>query len=234
MITALIVAAGRGVRMGSTQRKQYMTVGGRSILASALMAFDACSKITDIVLVVPEKEITFCRETVVAAAGLKRDPVLVSGGGRRQDSVYNGLDAVKDEEGAIVLIHDGVRPFVTIDMIEACIAGAKCWGACVPALEVTDTLKRVNRDGIVETTLPREHLWTVQTPQAFRLATIKKAHELARQSGWLSTDDASLVERMGGDVHLIPGEIDNIKITTPGDFKRAESVYRHCQGRDAG
>jgi len=234
MITALIVAAGRGVRMGSTQRKQYMMVGGRSILSSALMAFDACSKITDIVLVVPEKEITFCRETVVAAAGLKRDPVLVSGGVRRQDSVYNGLDAVKDEEGAIVLIHDGVRPFVTIDMIEACIAGAKRWGACVPALEVTDTLKRVNRDGIVETTLPRENLWTVQTPQAFRLATIKKAHELARQSGWLSTDDASLVERMGGDVHLIPGEIDNIKITTPGDFKRAESVCCHCQGRDAG
>ncbi len=233
MITALIVAAGQGVRMGGTQRKQYMTVGGRPILVSTLIAFDACSKITNIVLVVPDEEIPFCKETIVAAAGLKRDPVLVSGGVRRQDSVYNGLQAVKEEEGAIVLIHDGVRPFVTIDMIEACIAGAQRWGACIPALEVTDTLKRVNRDGIVEATLPRNYLRAVQTPQAFRLATIKEAHEVARQSGWLDTDDAGLVERMGGEVHLIPGEIDNIKITTPGDFKRAEFVCRHRRGRDA-
>lgn len=233
MITALIVAAGQGVRMGGTRRKQYMTIGGRTILELTLKAFDLSPSITNTVLVVPEEEIVFCQEHIVAAADLVKETVLVPGGVRRQDSVYNGLQAVKEEQGAIVLIHDGVRPFVTTAIIEACITGARTWGACIPALEVTDTLKQVSSAGVVETTVSRDALRAVQTPQAFNLGVIKEAHTRALQSGWEGTDDANLVERMGLDVHIVPGDVDNIKITAPGDLQRAEILFNARRGSDA-
>ena len=234
MITALIVAAGQGVRMGGGLRKQYMSVGGRPILETTLKAFGACPQVTHTVLVVPETELAFCRDTIVRDAHLKRETVLVPGGDRRQDSVYNGLRSIEEKEGAIVLIHDGVRPFVTASTIAACISGARRWGACIPALEVNDTLKQIRSDGVVEATLPRERLFLVQTPQAFKLALIKAAHEKALGSAWEATDDAGLVERMGGEVHVIPGDVDNIKITTPDDLKRAEALWRSLGGTVAG
>jgi len=226
MITALIVAAGQGARMGGPRRKQYIAIDGRPILQLTLKAFDACRHIDALVLVVPGEEIGFCRDAIVAGAIVNHQVTMVAGGERRQDSVYLGLQAIRDEEEAIVLIHDGVRPFVTRRLIEACIAGAREWNACVPALEVTDTIKQINSSGIIETTLPRETLRSVQTPQAFRLAWIKDAHEKALQMGWQATDDAHLVERMGKEVHVVPGDANNIKITTPDDLQRAEFFYR--------
>ena len=233
MITALIVAAGQGVRMGGTLRKQYMTIGGRTILELTLKAFDLSPSITNTVLVVPEEEISFCQDHIIAAADLKKETVIVPGGGRRQDSVYNGLQVVKEEKGNIVLIHDGVRPFVTVEIIETCITGVRKWGACIPALEVTDTLKEVSSAGVVEITVARDALWAVQTPQAFSLGVIKEAHERALEFGWEGTDDASLVEMMGLDVHIVPGDVDNIKITTPGDLKRAELLFNARRRSDA-
>lgn len=226
MITALIVAAGQGVRMGGALRKQYITIDGHPILASTLKAFDACPRITAIILVVPKEEIAYCQETIVFPIGLAKETILVPGGDRRQDSVYNGLQRVKEKKGAIVLIHDGVRPFVTNELIEACIVGAQRWGACIPALEIADTLKRVTPSGTVERTLSRERLRAIQTPQAFELGLIKAAHERAKEAGWEGTDDAGLVERMGGEVHTVPGDIDNFKITTPQDLRRVEFLLR--------
>jgi 2-C-methyl-D-erythritol 4-phosphate cytidylyltransferase len=227
MIAALIVAAGRGVRMGSRLRKQYVALAGQPILTHTLRAFDACALVDRIVLVVPGEEMDFCRQEIVAAAGLRCAAVLVAGGDRRQASVSNGLESIPEQEG-IVLIHDGVRPLVTGQLIEACIDGAQRWDACIPVVGVTDTLKRVDAQGNIEGTVAREALRMAQTPQAFRLSLIRQAHRLARQRGLQATDDAALVEQMGVAVRAIPGSATNIKITTALDLQRAEAYCRRC------
>lgn len=224
MITALIVAAGQGVRMGTAQRKQYLTLCGRPILAHTLRAFDGCAQVAQIVLVVPESEIDYCRREIVPAAGLRHDPLLVPGGTRRQDSVYRGLQSITTPDD-VVLIHDGVRPLVTQQLIERCIEGARQWGACIPVVPVTDTLKRIDARGAVTATVPRETLCKAQTPQAFHLALIQRAHQWAREHDIEATDDASLVERMGAPVHTIAGLPTNIKITSPMDLRRAEAYF---------
>ncbi len=227
MIAALIVAAGQGVRMGSTVRKQYLTMAGRPILAHTLKAFDTCVLVDHIIVAVPREQMDYCRREVLASLPLRCAPLLVAGGSRRQDSVSNALDAITEQEG-IVLIHDGVRPLVTGALIEACIDGARRWDACIPVVPVTDTLKQINACGVIEGTVPRDALCMAQTPQAFRLPLIRHAHRLARRHGWKATDDASLVEQMGVAVRSIPGSPTNIKITTPLDLQRAEA---YCHSR---
>ncbi len=228
MIAALIVAAGQGKRMGSAQPKQYLLLAGHPILVRTIQAFDSCAEIEHIYVVVPETDLEFCRQKIVGSASRAKKVSLVKGGDCRQDSVYNGL-AVIESKGGIVLIHDGVRPLVSQALIRACIAGARRWEACIPATDVKETLKQVNAQGIVDKTVLRENLQMAQTPQAFQLALIKAAHDQARRQGWLSTDDASLVERMGQTVHVIPGSQENIKITTPEDLAWAETFYRRRQ-----
>ena len=220
MISALIVAAGQGVRMGADHRKQYLPLGGQPILAYSLQAFDACACIERIVLVVPAADMMYCR-LLAADLRLRLMPMLVPGGPERQDSVYNGLQVIGSE--GVVLIHDGVRPLVSAELIQACIDGAQQWGACIPAVEVSDTLKAIDSEGFVERTVSRAQLRMAQTPQAFHLPLILKAHALARQNAWRATDDASLVEQMGAKVHIIPGLAANLKITTPEDLLRAEA-----------
>ncbi len=217
---AIIVAAGRGVRMRSDRPKQYLQIGRRPILFHTLKAFDQSRAIDCMIIVVPGDDIEFCRKHIIAPAGLRAGVRIVSGGARRQDSVCNGLGAIAEKDG-VVLIHDGVRPLVTKALIDACIQGAEKWGACIPALTPVDTVKRV-KDGVVERTLPRDNLRLVQTPQAFQLSLIRKAHREAKANGLAATDDASLVESMGEDVHVISGNQHNIKITTPFDLELAE------------
>lgn len=227
MSSALIVAAGRGVRMGADRPKQYLTIGGLPILTRTLRTFDNCERIHRIVVTVPEQEMDRCRREILAGAGLRREPLLVPGGPRRQDSVFNGLQCMPEVD-EVVLIHDGVRPLVTGDLIERCIDAAGRWGACIPVVPVTDTLKRVDPQNVIIETVARESLCMAQTPQAFRLSLIRKAHQWARQNAKVATDDASLVEQMGGQVHTIPGEVTNLKITTADDLQRAEA-YLHRQ-----
>jgi len=224
MTSVIIVAAGQGVRMGADVPKQFLELGGKPVLAHTLMVFDHSSEVEHIVLCLPDSEIDFCRSDILTSLGLKTPISLVAGGQRRQDSVYNALKTLEGDH--IVLIHDGVRPFVTQDIIKACIEGAVQWGACIPTIAVTDTLKRVDADGCIQQTVSRKGLHMAQTPQAFRLSVIKPAHQTARENGWLVTDDASLVERMGLTVRVIPGSPHNIKITTPEDLRRAEAILR--------
>ncbi|MFZ1984419.1 MAG: 2-C-methyl-D-erythritol 4-phosphate cytidylyltransferase [Desulfatitalea sp.] len=224
MIAALIVAAGQGIRMGATQRKQYLALAGQPILVHTLKAFDASPDVERIVLVVPGEEIEYCRQRIVAGAQISTDMLLVPGGARRQDSVRNGLQRIDDDQG-IVLIHDGVRPLVFPRLIAACIQGVQRWEACIPAVEVSDTLKQTDAAGVITRTVPREGLQMAQTPQGFRLALIREAHRRALQEGWQATDDASLVERMGVAVHTILGDRANIKITTPEDLRWAEIFF---------
>lgn len=207
--------------MGTAQRKQFLSLAGRPLLAHTLKAFDACAQVQQIVLVLPEKEFDFCHEHILSPNKPKKPVTLVAGGSMRQDSVFNGLQSIPQKSG-IVLIHDGVRPLIAPDLIEACINGAKQWGACIPIVSAVDTPKQINRHGVIVQTIARETLGMAQTPQTFQLSMIKKAHTLARQKGWQATDDASLVERMGINVHVITGSRENIKITTPEDLAWAK------------
>ncbi|MFH1580497.1 MAG: 2-C-methyl-D-erythritol 4-phosphate cytidylyltransferase [Pseudomonadota bacterium] len=218
MIPAIIVAAGKGIRMNDKLRKQYILLAGRPILAYSVLAFDACDLIDCIILVVPKKDIDYCWKDIVAPLNLCKKIDLVPGGEKRQDSVYNGLMAVDKDVAEIVVIHDGVRPFVSQDQIAACITGAKEYSACIPAVPANDTLKQVDSSGFISDTLERDDIFLAQTPQAFQYDLIIKAHKNARRKGFAGTDDASLVERLGGNIKIIYGSRRNIKITNREDL----------------
>jgi 2-C-methyl-D-erythritol 4-phosphate cytidylyltransferase len=203
--------------------KQYLSLGGMPILTRTLRVFDGCEVIERLVVVVPPADITFVRDSILCAVDWRKSITVVAGGPHRQDSVFNGLAAI-DSEDSLVVIHDAVRPLVTCESITACTNIACAHGACIVALPVWDTLKRIAESGCIEATLPRERVWTAQTPQAFRVDVIRKAHERARQEKVLAPDDACLVERMGGVVHIFHGSRRNIKITTAEDLAVAEAL----------
>jgi len=221
--TAIIVAAGKGVRMQSDTRKQYMTLGARPLLSRTLRAFDRCPMIQTIYLVIPKADFQFCRDIILAEAESATPVHLVASGAERKDSVYNGLLAVDDKK-TIVVIHDGVRPLILPDQIEACVSVAAETGAGIMAIPVKDTLKRVRTDAVIEGTVRRESLWAAQTPQAFRYDLVLEAHHFQGDQNEDITDDAQLVERMGRPVTIIPGSDLNLKITTPEDLALAEAV----------
>lgn len=225
MIVALIVAAGQGTRMGSACRKQYLHLADRPILAHCLEAFTTHDLVDHIYLVVSREDVEQCRSRLLPGLKGGTQITLVEGGAERQESVYNGLCAIAVPD-CIVLIHDGVRPFVPADLITACIEGARRWKACIPGLPATETLKQVGTDNIIRRTIERRAVRLAQTPQAFELRLIKKAHEEARRLGWQVTDDASILERCGDTVHVIEGRRENIKITVPEDLAWAEHWLR--------
>lgn len=218
---AIIVAGGKGSRMGSPVKKQYLSVGGIPILSRTLSAFDACDVIREIILAVPETDFAFCRNQIIACC--RKKVTLVAGGAERQQSVYNGLLALAHTE-EVVAIHDGVRPFVKPERIASCVDEAERSGACILAAPVTDTLKRVDNAGIIRETVDRGNLWLAQTPQAFSYRLIREAHETALREGYSGTDDAGLVERIGKPVSIIPGSAGNLKITIYDELALAEAI----------
>jgi 2-C-methyl-D-erythritol 4-phosphate cytidylyltransferase len=228
--SAVIVAGGNGARMQADIRKQYLVLGKSPVLCHTLAVFAASPLISHIYLVVPETDFIFCEKEVIATIPGYLPPVhLVAGGRSRQESVYHGLSAVRDMDG-IVVIHDGVRPFVTPMEIESCIKWAEIEGACILGVPVVDTLKKVDEDGHIIQTLARQHIWRAQTPQTFQYHLIKKAHDLAISKGITGTDDASLVERLGFRVRMVPGSPCNIKITTPEDMMMALGILQGRSG----
>jgi 2-C-methyl-D-erythritol 4-phosphate cytidylyltransferase len=231
MIDALIVAAGKGRRMKIRQPKQFLELAGQPILTSTLKAFDRHPEIDRITVALPDNDIADWGSALIAQAALKKEVTMVAGGSHRQASVMNGLRSIPHKDG-IVLIHDGVRPMVPQSLIGACIGGARKWGACIPAIEAFDTLKKVHSDGSIERTVPRQRIVMAQTPQAFRLALIRQAHETAVRHGWLATDDASLLEQMGIAVRVIEGSRYNLKVTRPEDLALAE-IYLKSLGENA-
>ena len=226
-VVALIPAAGMGKRMGAGMNKQYLLLGGMPIVAHTIRLFDEAACVNDIFIISPEAEIPYCREEVVERYGFAKVRAIVSGGKERQHSVINGLRAMADSvaDDDVVLIHDGVRPLVPVPVVEAAIAIAAAHDGALVAVPAKDTIK-VAIDGIVTDTPPRETLWLAQTPQAFRYGVIRDAHERAEADGFLGTDDASLLERLGKRVHIVPGDYRNIKITTPEDLVLAEAFLR--------
>ena len=214
-VVGIIAAGGRGTRLRSDKPKQFMTVKEKPILAHTLLAFSKCPDISEIILTALEgfKKVT---EDIVDAYDIKGVTRVVIGGADRQETVYLALKAIDSAD--VVVIHDAVRPFVTVDLISQAIDIAGVHGACTLGVPVKDTIKVCGKDGFVLSTPERETLWQIQTPQAFLYQVIKEAHDCARADGYSTTDDTGLVEHIGLPVKLIMGSYANIKITTQEDL----------------
>ncbi|MBL0716259.1 MAG: 2-C-methyl-D-erythritol 4-phosphate cytidylyltransferase [Desulfosarcina sp.] len=223
---AIIVAAGKGLRLGGVLRKQYRPLAGVPILGRTLSTFVKSGRFDEIVVVAAADEMDACQRRVIAPFKLSTGVRLVAGGRERQASVFNGLEACRGGDDDLVLIHDGVRPLVTEDLLGQCLAAAQQNGACIAAVPAFDTLKQGLPDGRIEKTLVRDAVWLAQTPQGFRLGLIRAAHRQAREERFVGTDDAQLLERMGHPVFIVPGSRANIKITHPDDLLLAEAIWR--------
>ncbi len=224
-VAAIIPAAGEGRRMGGAVPKQFLQIGGREILARTLAVFEACVAIDDVWVVVAAEQCALCQSTIVERYGLRKVRGVVAGGTTRQESVWHGLQQVVQAVG-LVVVHDGVRPFVTELLLQQTLDHANRFGAAIAAVPLKDTLKRVSAAGTVEATVPREHLWRVQTPQAFQHALLRRAFQHAWQQGLQATDEAGLVEALGNAVRIVPSYEHNVKITTPDDLVFCEMFLR--------
>lgn len=217
-VTGIIVAAGAGTRMGLLKSKTLLPLQGKP---SVRWAAEGLMKVCQELIVVVRKE-----EQPAFEEALKGLPVLFCEGGKeRRDSVEKGLALVKDDCD-IVLVHDGARPVASEEMVRRVARAAEQYGAAIPALPVQDTVKRADQDGVIETTVPRDHLYTVQTPQGFQSALLKEAYKHCTDA---MTDDAALIEKMGRRVHLVMGDKRNIKLTTPEDVVMAEAFLAPLQ-----
>lgn len=225
-IFAIIVAGGRGVRMASTLRKQYLDLAGIPILARTLKQFIDYKGIRAVVVVVPDQDMGFCNDEILKPYGLEDRVLLVAGGKDRQASVRNGLLAImklkEADNPCLVMIHDGVRPFVDDAIIQPCLERAFRNGAAIPVIPVTDTLVRGDKEGFALRNVDRNALFQVQTPQCFDFDLVFAAHEHALETKFIGTDDASLVEHLGHRVFMTRGSSTNIKITTREDLALAQ------------
>ncbi|NLN38838.1 MAG: 2-C-methyl-D-erythritol 4-phosphate cytidylyltransferase [Smithella sp.] len=220
---AIIAAGGSGKRLGADISKQYLSVGGLPVVVRTLRVFECSERVSGIVLVAPQSDLDFVREHIVEKYGITKVAAVVAGGTERQDSVQNALAALAGPCD-MVIVHDGVRPFVTGEMIKQVVEAAGQTGAASIGVAAKDTIKETNDDNLVTATIPRGRLWLVQTPQAFRHELLVRAHARAKEDGFYGTDDASLVERIGVPVRMIAGSYENIKITTPDDLKIARAL----------
>lgn len=235
-VIVIIPAAGLGTRMtaatGGRGRKpapskQFTELRGTPILMHTLRRFAASPQVTDIYVALRVNEIDGFRERLEKEGKdiLGKNVVLLEGGEHRQHSVANALAAVHAATDDIVLVHDAVRPFVTVEVIHEVIAAAQKHGAAIAGMPAVDTIKQVDRTAegaVITTTIPRERVVMAQTPQGFRYSLIRKAFDEAAADGFLGTDEASLVERSGQEVAVVMGSPRNIKITTPADMELAE------------
>lgn len=219
---AILVAAGRGERMGAGRPKAFLELGGQSLLLRAARAFDAAPSVAALVAVVPEAEVDAAKAILAPIAKPVR---VVRGGERRQDSVLEGLKQAPEGFDDVVLVHDAARPLVDVALIESVCREAAAAGAALPVVPVVDTVKRVSEGRVVET-LDREALGAAQTPQGFRFGLLVGAYEQAFRERLTLTDEAMAVERLGGVVRAVPGSARNRKITTPEDLAWAEGVVQ--------
>ena len=220
---AIVVAAGKGKRMGADINKIYLKLGDKPVIIHTLEAFCQAREIDGIVIVISSEDRNYFEEEVVEKYSFSKPILIVEGGKERQMSVYNGLMALP-KDADIVAIHDGARPFVTADMVDRSVAGARKYGAVVMATPVKDTIKEASENLYASSTLDRNKLWAVQTPQTFAYELIIRAHEEAKKQGIVATDDSALVERLGEPVKILRGSYDNIKITTWEDMLLAEQI----------
>jgi len=223
---AIIPAAGLGTRMGKSskdaaggERKQFIAIGGTPVLIHTLRRFFEAETISEIFLAVRDTDRDLVEECL-AGEGAKKPVHLAPGGNNRQESVKNAL-AMAPADADIIAVHDAVRPFVTAELIDQAVRQAQADGAVILGVPAVDTVKRVDQK-TVHATLPRERIMLAQTPQVFRADLLRRAFERAEQDGFVGTDEASVVEHLGEDVHVMLGSERNIKITRPSDLSLAE------------
>lgn len=217
----VIPAAGQGKRMNAGKNKLFIELAGTPIIIYTLRVFEADSQCQGIILAInPQEEAIFSE--FIDKYGLKKVKKLVPGGAERQQSVFNGL---KYADADIVLVHDGARPFIHERLIHQLTEAASLHAGAIVAVPVKDTIKKVQDRTVVET-MERSSLWAIQTPQAFRVPVLYKAHQVAEDDQFLGTDDASLLERIGEQVVIIKGDYDNIKLTTQEDLYFADAILQ--------
>lgn len=221
-VSAVIVAGGKGIRMGLSTNKVFLDIKGKPILYYSLKAFSQNKNIDEIILVTGYDEINYCSREIVNKYNFHKVSAIVQGGMERQNSVLNGLKAVNN--GNIVLIHDGARPFVSDKIIEEGISNAGIYGACACGVTPKDTIKIRDAQSFSKGTPSRKFLFNVQTPQCFRYDIIFECHKRAEAEKIKATDDTSIVERYGYKVYLYDGSYNNIKITTPEDLIVGERI----------
>jgi 2-C-methyl-D-erythritol 4-phosphate cytidylyltransferase len=220
---AIIPAAGIGARMRADRAKQMLELGGAPLLIHTLRRFEACDAIDQIVLVL-QPDLTTEALTLISKHNIKKIARVVGGGAERQDSVYRGLQVIKEDDAGIIVVHDAVRPFIRPEEIRVVIERAAVTGAALMAMGAIDTIKQV-KSGRVQRTLDRRRIYHAQTPQAFRYSVIREAYDRAYADGFTATDDSQLVERIRHRVSVVEGSPINIKITRPFDLKVAEAIY---------
>jgi 2-C-methyl-D-erythritol 4-phosphate cytidylyltransferase len=220
--SAIIVAAGSGVRLGHSTPKAFVPLGGAPLLRYALSAIARVEAIGEAIVTLPSGMESNARAEI-RHAGLDLPVKLTPGGAERQDSVRIGLE-LTSALAEVVVVHDAARPFATPDSFAATIAAAARAGAAIAAIPLADTLKRVSEPNLIVETVPRAALWLAQTPQAFRRDLLVEAHRRALAAGIVATDDADLVQRLGATVEVVPGAALNFKITTAEDLEIAAAI----------
>lgn len=221
-ITAVIVAGGKGTRMGANKNKVFLELAGKEVIFHTMYAFERNDRIDEIVMVTGKNDITQC-EDIIKRYGFYKIKAVIEGGKTRQKSVLNGL---KVADGDIVLIHDGARALVNDEEIDNVIDDCIEFGAAAAGVPCKDTLKSIDDDGFIQSTVDREKTYMIQTPQAFKRETILKMHQIAESDNFTATDDCMIAERYGLKIKISEGSYDNIKLTTPEDMIIGERILR--------
>ena len=224
MNSGIIVAGGKSERMGADIDKAFLSLGTKPVVLYSLFAFEKCSDIDEVILVVRKDRIEAARQAV-RMFGCNKVKKIVAGGTLRQKSVINGMKEV-DKETDIVVVHDGGRPCVSANLISQTVASAKQHGSGIAAVKITDTVKKVDKGMVISETIDRSKLWLVQTPQAFKINLLKKALTFIVKKKIKVTDEASAVELVSKGVRLVAASFSNIKITTPDDLTFAAALMR--------
>ena len=222
-VSAVIVAAGTSKRMNDGVDKLAVQLSGKPLLAWTISRFESAEIIDEIIVVTKKDEIAKVKE-MTKSEGFRKVTSVVKGGAYRQQSAQNGLNAVSTDS-KVVLIHDGARPLIRTSDIKKIVESAKENGAALLAVPSKDTVKEV-QNGIVTQTLPRESVWLAQTPQGFRKELLQEAFSSAEKEGYIGTDEASLVERIGKDVAIVEGHSSNIKVTVTPDIGVVQSLLK--------
>lgn len=227
MISGIIVAAGRGRRMGASENKVFLKLLGRTVIEHTVAVFEKCRDIDEIIVVTGKEDILRCKNLLKRTA---KQLKIIAGGETRQQSVYNGIQAA---EGDIVAIHDGARPLVTPELVSQAVDACRKYKAAALGVPAKDTIKLADADGFIEKTLERSRTYNIQTPQVFDKELIKKAHENGKDTE--ATDDCMLAEADGARVKIVDGSYENIKLTTPEDMTAAEAILekRKIQAKKA-
>lgn len=223
--SAIIVAAGQGTRFGSDLPKQFLMLCQRPILAHTLQRFEQAEAITEVVLVASQAWVAYIEREIIARFQIKKCRKIVMGGEHRQDSVWAGFQALQPASSSVVVVHDAVRPLFTNALLERVISACEKADGCIPGLPLRDTVKKISEHNIKKT-VDRARLRLSQTPQAFRAKALKRAFKRAQDEKFYATDEAALIERVGGQVVWVEGEEKNLKITTPSDLQIAELFSR--------